>query len=146
MSEIINIIGVVLMVLGALLILISGIGILRLPDLYTRMSATAKAATLGVGIVLMGLAVLDGSLAVTGRVLLTITFLLLTAPVAAYAIGQAAYFYGIPISPITAFDELNRQPKTDETENLSKMQNGASQGHKNQDVPPSAPTLESSRS
>lgn len=142
MSEIMEVFGAILMVLGALLILISGIGILRLPDLYMRMSATAKAATLGLGVMLVGLAVLDGTLAVTGRVALTIIFLLLTAPVAAYAIGQAAYFSGLPLSQETQFDELNQQPKLTASEATLQTKEGDQQ-LATQDIPPSAPTLKS---
>lgn len=41
---------------GSLFILLSAIGVLRMPDLFTRMSATTKASTLGVGFVLIGTA------------------------------------------------------------------------------------------
>jgi multicomponent Na+:H+ antiporter subunit G len=102
-------VGLVLMSVGALLVFISGIGMLRLPDLYMRMSATTKSATLGLGLLLVGIAIVQGSWLVTGRVLLTLLFLMLTAPIAAQAIGQAAYLAGVPLWRGTIADELNGQ-------------------------------------
>lgn len=102
-------IGLVLAALGALLVFISGLGMLRLPDVYLRMSATTKSATLGAGLLLIGLALIDGGWGVAGRVLAIALFLLLTAPIAAQAIGQAAYFAGVPLWAGTGTDELGRR-------------------------------------
>lgn len=97
---------VVLMLLGALLMLVAGIGLLRLQDLFLRMSATSKAATLGAGLVLLATAVFFNEFSITARVTATIVFLLLTAPVAAHMIGRAAYFDGVPLWKGTVLDEL----------------------------------------
>ena len=56
-----------LLVLGALFMLLAAVGLVRLPDLYLRMSATSKAATLGASLVLLGAAVHFGTAAVAGR-------------------------------------------------------------------------------
>jgi multicomponent Na+:H+ antiporter subunit G len=66
---------------GAVFILLAAVGIVRMPDFYLRVSVTTKAATLGIGLVLIAAAVYfkDGS--VTSRVVAIILFLLLTAPV-----------------------------------------------------------------
>lgn len=103
--------GLVLMVLGALMVLIAGWGMLRLPDLYLRTSASTKAATLGLGSVLIGLTLIAGDWGVTGRVVVILLFVLLTVPIAAHALGQAAYFSGVPLWRETVVDELNRQPR-----------------------------------
>lgn len=106
----VDVIGLALVVLGALLVFISGVGILRLQDVYLRMSATAKSATLGAGLLLIGLALIYGGWGMAARVLAIVLFLLLTAPIGAQAIGQAAYFSGVPFWEGTGADELDAQP------------------------------------
>jgi multicomponent Na+:H+ antiporter subunit G len=96
----------VLLVLGAALMSLAAVGLLRLPDVYTRMSAASKAATLGVSLVLLGAAVHFGTAAVAGRAVVIAAFLFLTAPVAAHAIGRAAYRRGSPLWKGTVVDEL----------------------------------------
>ncbi len=95
-----------LVLVGALFALVAGVGILRMPDLYTRMSATTKVATLGVGSTLLAVAVYCGELGVATRALAAVAFVFLTAPVAAHMIGRASYFVGVPMCPETAIDEL----------------------------------------
>jgi len=68
-----------------------------MPDLYTRMSSTTKASTLGVVLVLLGTALIWQDIGITARVVIIISFLFLTAPVAAHVIGRAAYFDKVPL-------------------------------------------------
>ena len=77
-----------------------------MPDLFMRMSATTKAATLGVGFVLLGTAIQYWDVGIFSRAVVIILFLLLTAPVAAHMIGRAAYFDGVPLWNKTIVDEL----------------------------------------
>lgn len=91
---------------GALFILLAAIGLLRMPDLYLRMSVTTKAATLGVGLILMGLALHYMETSITTRVIAIIVFLFLTAPISAHVIGRAAYFVGVPMWKKTKIDDL----------------------------------------
>jgi len=95
-----------LLLLGALFMLLAGVGLVRLPDLYLRMSATSKAATLGASLVLLGAAVHFGTAAVAGRAVVIVAFLFLTAPVAAHAIGRAGYRRKSPLWKGTIADEL----------------------------------------
>jgi multicomponent Na+:H+ antiporter subunit G len=95
-----------LLVLGALFMLLAAVGLVRLPDLYLRMSATSKAATLGASLVLLGAAVHFGTAAVAGRAVVIVVFLFLTAPVAAHAIGRAGYRRKSPLWKGTIADEL----------------------------------------
>jgi multicomponent Na+:H+ antiporter subunit G len=95
-----------LLVLGALFMLLAGVGLVRLPDLYLRMSATSKAATLGASLVLLGAAVHFGTAAVAGRAVVIVVFLFLTAPVAAHTIGRAGYRRKSPLWKGTIADEL----------------------------------------
>lgn len=109
-----QIIGTGIMVLGVVLILIAGVGILRMPDLYTRMSASTKASTLGLGLILLGTAVYFGTLGITSRALATIVFVLLTAPVSAHMMGRAAYTNGVKLWEGTQLDELDGQYDDDQ--------------------------------
>ncbi|WP_234369116.1 monovalent cation/H(+) antiporter subunit G [Brumimicrobium mesophilum] len=96
----------VIISLGTLFILLAAIGLLRMPDLYLRMSVTTKAATLGVGLILIGLALYYMETSITTRVIAIIVFLLLTAPISAHVIGRAAYFVGVPMWKKTKIDDL----------------------------------------
>jgi multicomponent Na+:H+ antiporter subunit G len=91
---------------GGLLMLVAAVGVFRMPDLFSRMQAAAKAATLGAACILLGLAVYFGELGVTSRALLVICFLFLTAPVAAHRLARAAYFTGVALWHGTVRDEL----------------------------------------
>jgi multicomponent Na+:H+ antiporter subunit G len=106
-SEIIGeIIAGILLFIGASFLLLAGVGVIRMPDLYSRIQAATKAATLGVGCVILALAFHFVDLGVTIRALLIIGFLFLTSPVAAHVIGRAAYFVGVPLWEGTIVDEL----------------------------------------
>jgi multicomponent Na+:H+ antiporter subunit G len=99
----------VLQVVGALFMLLAGLGVLRLPDLFMRLQAATKASTLGVGCLLLGLAVHFQDLAVTARSGLVIAFFVLTAPVGAHMIARAAYAVGVPLWAGTLTDELRQR-------------------------------------
>ena len=96
-----------LLLTGALFLLLAAAGAVRMPDLFTRMQAATKAATLGVGCTLLAVALYVNNFAVTVRALLVIAFIFLTAPVAAHMIGRAAYFIGVPLWQGTKIDELH---------------------------------------
>lgn len=99
-------ISAVLLVVGALFMLVAGLGVLRLPDLFMRLQAATKASTLGVGCLLLGLAVHFQELGVTTRAVLVIAFFFLTAPVGAHMIARAGYAMGVPLWEGTLTDEL----------------------------------------
>ena len=96
----------VVALLGIALMVVAGIGLLRMPDLPTRMHASSKAGTLGAALVLVAVALNFGDAVITVRVVLVCSFLLLTAPIASHVIGRAAYRIGVPLSPETVVDEL----------------------------------------
>jgi multicomponent Na+:H+ antiporter subunit G len=95
--------------LGISLMVVAGIGLLRMPDLLTRMHASSKAGTLGAALVLLSVALHFGDAAVTVRVVVVCVFLLLTAPIASHVIARAAYRVGVPLSDETVVDELAEQ-------------------------------------
>lgn len=102
-----------LLVVGSVLTLLATVGVLRLPDVYTRMSATSKAATLGVGCVLLAGAITFREAGISLRAVATAAFLMLTAPVAAHMLGRAAWLSGIPFWPGTRVNELGAPPESD---------------------------------
>lgn len=100
-----DIIAAVLMLAGTGFMTVAAIGLIRLPDLYTRMHAITKAGTLGIGLLLVGVAVHMGDLSFTTRAIAVILFVLLTAPVSAHMIGRAGYLGGVSMWRGTAFDQ-----------------------------------------
>lgn len=101
-----QILGVLLLVGGAGLILLAAIGVWRMPDLYTRMSATTKAVTLGASLMLLAVVVAFQTGRAAGFALAVVLFLLLTTPISAHLIGRAAYFHGIPLWDRSVMDAL----------------------------------------
>lgn len=95
-----------LIMVGAFFMFLAGLGMVRMPDLFLRMSSTTKAGTLGAGLILIGAAIYFDNFGVYTRAFATIGFLLLTAPVAAHMIGRAAYFDGVPLWEGTVQDDL----------------------------------------
>jgi multicomponent Na+:H+ antiporter subunit G len=102
---IVAVIAAVSAVLGAGFMALAGLGILRMPDLFTRMHASTKGASLGVALLLLAAAAWFGDLSVTTKALLTTTFVFLTAPVAAHLLGRAAYAKKIPLWEKSLIDE-----------------------------------------
>jgi multicomponent Na+:H+ antiporter subunit G len=95
-----------LIIAGAFFMLVSALGVLRLPDLFMRMHAATKAGTLGAALVLFAAALLSGQLSVSIKAVVVFLFLLLTAPVAAHVLGRAAYYGGVELWDRTMLDEL----------------------------------------
>jgi len=125
---------IALLALGTFFMFVGALGVLRLPDLYMRMSASTKSSTLGVGFILLAAAFYFGDdLGVAARALVTIAFLLLTAPVAAHMIGRAGYYSGAKLWSGSVIDELKgRYDKVDDVLLSASPQDSA------QDTTPSA--------
>ena len=100
-----NYVAAALVLIGALFALIASIGLLRLPDFYTRMHAASKAGTLGSCVMLMALAVHADDLAVTLRALGGVVFFLLTAPVSAHLLAKAAHGSGLKLWKKSVVDD-----------------------------------------
>ena len=86
----INILISVFLLLGGFFALIAGIGVLRLPDVLTRMHASTKAGILGSSLILIGGAIYLQEVEITVRVIAIILFLMLTSPIGAHMIGRAS--------------------------------------------------------
>ncbi|MEE8303197.1 MAG: monovalent cation/H(+) antiporter subunit G [Candidatus Tectomicrobia bacterium] len=84
-----------LLLLGLLFILAGVLGILRLPDFYTRLHAMGKCDTLGVALVLVALAIYEGLSLYSVKILLISVFVGLANPTATHALGRAALRSGL---------------------------------------------------
>jgi multicomponent Na+:H+ antiporter subunit G len=96
----------VLLVGGSSLSLLAAVGLHRFPDIFARMHAATKPATLGVVLVLSGAALSVSDLSIAAALMLVAALQFITAPVAAHMVGRAAYRAGTLMSPDTAIDEL----------------------------------------
>jgi len=92
MSGTVELILSVLVLIGAVLILLGSVGLVKLPDFYTRLHAPTKATTLGIGCLLVASMVMhsiaQGTLSV--HELLITVFLFITAPITAHMLAKSA--------------------------------------------------------
>jgi multicomponent Na+:H+ antiporter subunit G len=108
--EMMKLIGAIMRLMGSFSLLISAIGLLRMPDVYNRVQTGTKASTLGAIVSFMGVGLYkyeswgDGNW--IGRVLILIIFILLTNPVSSHVLMRAAYFMKVPLSKLTKVDKL----------------------------------------
>ena len=107
--------GEALLVAGAVFILLAGVGIVRFPDIFSRMQAAAKAPALGVLLIGLGTVLVIQSVQAAVAVILVIALQLITGPVGTHMIGRTVYRHADETSLDT--DELaSRQvePRPDE--------------------------------
>jgi len=108
-----------LLLLGSSSSLLAAIGILRMPDIYTRMQSATKAGTLGVCCLILAVAVHFRTAAAAVEALLIVLFLFATAPIASHLIARAAYVAGAPLWPQTIRDDYRDQRGTLETDHTT---------------------------
>lgn len=93
---------------GIIFLLVTAIGLIRLPDVYCRTHAASKSATLAVMFILLGVFLhfwlIEGH--VNTLILLGIAFLFITGPVGGHVIGRSAYLTGVKLWNKTVKDEL----------------------------------------
>ena len=99
-------IGALLLLGGSVICLLAALGVVRLPDFFMRMHAATKAGVAGSGLVLLGVAAIDGSLSTWIKAVVAVVFLFLTTPVAGHLIGRAGYVSGVPLWRGTREDAL----------------------------------------
>ncbi len=112
MHEILQYAAGIVMLIGGSLALTAAIGLLRLPDLYTRMHAASKAGAMSTGLMYFAIAItaayaLDG--AVILRAVIGFVFVLLTTPVSAHLLARAAFISGYRPSDATVIMELEKK-------------------------------------
>ncbi|EHC6301992.1 Na+/H+ antiporter subunit G [Listeria monocytogenes] len=114
MNVIIEIIISIMILIGGLLSILAAIGVIRLPDVYTRTHAAGISNTFGVSLLLfatVGYFFHSGE-GFNARVLLAVLFIFLTTPVASHLINRAAYDTGVPLA-IRIRDQLRSVKKDD---------------------------------
>lgn len=98
--------GAISILLGAVLALVGAIGLVRLPDIFARMHAATKPQTLGLLLILVGLALNVRTWASVATLLIVVGAQALTAPVTAHILGRAGYRTGISEDDLLHHDEL----------------------------------------
>jgi multicomponent Na+:H+ antiporter subunit G len=98
-----------LLLIGSFFMLLAGLGLFRLPDIFMRMQAATKASTLGVACILLAVSIHFQELAITIRAILIIAFFFLTAPIGAHMLARAAYAVGVPLWKGSIIDEFREQ-------------------------------------
>jgi multicomponent Na+:H+ antiporter subunit G len=86
--------------------LLSAVGVLRMPDVYMRLQVASKASSLGAGCLMLGVALHFEGLDIVVRAILVVVFIFLTTPVSAHLIGRAAYITGVRLWDRSIVDEL----------------------------------------
>jgi multicomponent Na+:H+ antiporter subunit G len=102
----VEIITLICALIGVGFMVLSSVGMLRMPDLYTRIHAAAKAGTVGIIFILLGVAVHSRDVLTAAKMIALIGFFLLTAPVASHMIDRAAYLTAVKTTDRTVIDEL----------------------------------------
>lgn len=95
-----------IILIGALFALLGALGVLRFPDVYTRLHAASKAGPLGVGLILVGAGLHSGEPLIVLRVVLGLLFLILVSPIAAHLLSRAALRSGLPPSTSSSINEF----------------------------------------
>lgn len=93
-----SIIIAIFLALGIFFFVVGVVGLLRLPDVYSRMHATTKCDTLGAGMILVGLMLYHGIAADSAKLAIIIMFILLTNPASAHVVAKAAYQNKMPMA------------------------------------------------
>lgn len=97
MMTAIDVLATALLIVGALFFLAGTLGLLRFPDVYTRLHALTKADNLGLGLMIAGLALESASLVVAGKLFLIWVLVLLSGASVAHLIARGALHKGIQI-------------------------------------------------
>lgn len=104
-----EIIGYILLYIGAFFFFVSSLGLIRLPDIYTRMQAATKSTTLGAVCSAIGIGILEPAWLI--KTIVIALFILLTAPISGSALIRSSYKAKSPMSSKTIIDKF---PKDEE--------------------------------
>ncbi len=88
-------VGMFFIVTGTFFMFSAAVGILRMPDFYTRLHPAGVTDSLGAPFVLIGVAILNGATLFSGKIILLILFMMLTSPTACHALAKAATYSGL---------------------------------------------------
>ncbi|MBW6485749.1 MAG: monovalent cation/H(+) antiporter subunit G [Syntrophobacterales bacterium] len=90
-----NTVGIAAVIAGAFFMLVGSVGLIRLPDFYTRNHATGKSDTLGIMLVIFGMILIEGLTLNSAKLLFILIFVFLTNPTGTHALANAAIQSGL---------------------------------------------------
>ncbi len=111
MAHPIEVLSWVLILSGSVFVIIGGIGLLRLPDFYTRIHAAGITDTLGAWLILIGLMLHEGFTLNAAKLAMLLFFMLITSPLASHALAKAAFLRGL--DPLQGRDLVDRHEVDD---------------------------------
>ncbi|PIE07022.1 MAG: Na+/H+ antiporter subunit G [Rhodobacterales bacterium] len=104
MAAVLEPIGALVLLAGAAFLFLGGLGLYRMPDVYTRIQSGTKATTLGTLLLLLGAAIMVPGWTV--KLLLIMLFLMFTNPLSSQVLARAAHRAGVPSCRETTRDRL----------------------------------------
>ena len=105
-------VGAIISLIGSIFLLLGGLGVLRMPDVYNRMQTGTKATTLGSILFLIGVAFYYPQW--TGKIFLLLLFIVFTNPISSHALARAAHFAKIPLTEKSVQDDLKEDEEDKE--------------------------------
>ena len=111
-----EIFGAIITLIGSIFLLLGGLGILRMPDVYNRMQAGTKATTLGSILFLAGISVGHYECGCFGKIIILILFVIFTNPISSNTLARAAHFVEVKLTERSVKDDL----KEDDIENIGE--------------------------
>ncbi|WP_321417315.1 monovalent cation/H(+) antiporter subunit G [uncultured Methanomethylovorans sp.] len=111
-NTILNVVSDIVLLIGLLFVFLGMLGLLRLPDVYNRLHATAKIGTLGAFGVMLSILIKAGFTPIGVKAIAVGLFLLLTAPIGAHMITRAAHRHGVGLCEESVVDEYGKSYKT----------------------------------
>jgi len=118
MSEVLNALSWACLVSGAAFCVISALGMIRMPDFYTRVHAASVTDTAGAGLLLLGMMLQAGFTLVTVKLIIIGLLIFFTSPTATHALCKAALTRGL--KPLLAHDYTSAESVTSPEEATSK--------------------------
>ncbi|MEN8115949.1 MAG: monovalent cation/H(+) antiporter subunit G [Bacteroidota bacterium] len=115
--DILEIIGAFITLIGSIFLLLGSLGLVRMPDSFTRIQAGTKASTLGTLLSLLGIGIIYLDMA--GKIFLLIVFILITNPVSSHMLARAAHYIGVKKADVTVVDKLEAL-RTEEQDNKTE--------------------------
>ncbi|WP_438749508.1 monovalent cation/H(+) antiporter subunit G [Pararhizobium sp. O133] len=97
-----------LLVIGSVFSLLAALGLLRFPDLYTRMHAASKAGTIGSSLLLLAAGVHALDVTILMRALAGFVFIVLTAPISAHLLAKATHQAGYKLTNLSVTDQMTQ--------------------------------------
>ena len=120
MDAVLNILSWASILAGSGLCIIGAIGLIRLPDVFCRMHGAGIIDTLGIGLIILGLAFQAGFTLGLAKLGMIVIFILFTSPTATHALSRAALHGGIkPITSDSSAPDPTIDPTADKTEAMS---------------------------